>query len=368
VITLPCTGHVDATGFGAYLEAELGAPRRNLQRFASDLAERFAVPHVTLVNSGSSANLAAAHALRERAHNRRAVVAAFTFPTTVSALIHAGFEVSFVDARPDDCQIDPSAIPRDAGLVALTHFLGWPAPVREVRALGIPILQDACETFDMSIDGVPMTTLADATTLSFYHPHHLSSFGGGAVLVHDDALARVVESVAHWGRACTHHLPEARALACPAPEGPDHNFWYVRHGFNLEMSELNACFGRWSLERQAEDEARRALNFAILHEALAPVLRVREAPAVGVTPFVFPLTVAGDDARPLIDRLLSRGVEARSWMGGVIADQPAFRDLPHDGLVHARAIARRSFFVGIHHTLREEDVRAVARIVAEEAR
>ncbi|MBI3183728.1 MAG: excinuclease ABC subunit UvrA, partial [Myxococcales bacterium] len=39
----------------------------------------------------------------------------------------------------------------------------------------------------------------------------------------------------------THHLPESRDLPCPAPSGPDHNFWYVRDGFNVEMSELNAC-------------------------------------------------------------------------------------------------------------------------------
>lgn len=362
----PCTGHVDAHGFGAFLEAELGAPRRNLQLFADDLARRFAAPHVTLVNSGSSANLVAAHALI--GENRRAVVSAFTFPTTVSALRNAGFEVSFVDARPDDCQIDPRAIPGDVGLVALTHFLGWPAPVMEVRARGIPILQDACETLDMRIDDVPIAALADATTLSFYHPHHLSSFGGGAVLTHDGALARQVESIAHWGRACTHHLPESRGLSCPAPSGPDHNFWYVRDGFNVEMSELNACFGRWSLARHEEDEARRRRHYAILHDALAASLIVRPMPDVGVTPFVFPITVRDDDARPLVDRLLARGVEARSWMGGVIADQPAFRDLPHDGLRNARAIARRSFFVGVHHTLAEDDVREVARIVAEEAR
>lgn len=361
----PCTGHVEARGFGAFLEAELGEPRRNLRLFADALSERFAATHVTLVNSGSSANLVAAHALRDRAKSLRAAVSAFTFPTTVSALKNAGFEPYFVDARPNDCQIDPTKIPADVGLVALTHFLGWPAPVREIH--GVPILQDACETFDMVIDGAPIASLADVTTLSFYHPHHLSSFGGGAALTRDDGLARALESVSHWGRACTHHLGEARGLPCPAPDGPDHNFHYVRDGFNVEMSELNACFGRWSLERHEDDERRRAAHYRSLLDALSPVVVTRAAPDVGVTPFVFPVTVRGDDARNLIDRLLARGVEARSWMGGVIADQPAFRDLPHDGLPNARAIARRSFFVGIHHTLEPEAVEAVGRIVAEEA-
>jgi len=358
VIRYPCTGHVDARGFGAFLEQELGEPRKNLQAFARELGALFEAPHVALVNSGSSANLAAACALAERTDKKTAVVSAFTFPTTVSALRYAGFSVRFVDIAPGTFHLDPALVD-DVGVVAVTHFLGFPSPIPR----GPLVLQDACETMAMRIDGEPIARLADATTFSFYHPHHLSSFGGGAVLVRDPTLARVVESVTHWGRACTHHVE----LPCDAPEGPDHFFHYVRDGLNLELSELNACFGRWSLRRHGEDEAKRALHYAILREALGSRLITYDAPEVSVTPFVFPITVRSADARPLIDRLFARGVEARSLMGGVIADQPAFRELPRGDLSHARDLARRSFFVGVHQTLGTEDVREVARIVAEEA-
>lgn len=363
MIRYPCTGPVTAEGFGAFLESSLTAPRANIHAFAASLETMFEAPFVSLVNSGSSANLAAACALRERVRGKRALCSAFTFPTTVSALRVAGFEVSFVDAL--EFQIDPAAVARamtdDVGVVAVTHFLGWPAPVRSIRAPAI--LQDACETMAMRIDGAPIAHFADATTLSFYHPHHLSSYGGGAVLTHDPELARLVESVSHWGRACTHHRDR---LPCHAPDGPDHFFHYVRDGFNLEMSELNACFGRYSLERFAEDERRRARHFTLLREAIGPAVITYEPPEVGVTPAVFPITVREGDARPMIDRLLARGVEARSCMGGVIADHPAFKELPHDGLARARDLARRSFFVGIHQAL--TDVGGMAQIVAEEAR
>jgi dTDP-4-amino-4,6-dideoxygalactose transaminase len=359
----PCTGHVTADGFGAYLEASLTTPRANLHAFAADLSAMFEVPFVTLVNSGSSANLAAACALRERVKGKRALVSAFTFPTTVSALQWAGFEPYFVDT--EGFQIDPAAVDRamnaDVGVVAITHFLGFPSPVPRAPA----ILQDACETMAMRIGGRPIAELADVTTFSFYHPHHLSSYGGGAVVTHDGDLARIIESVGHWGRACTHQLPDDR-LPCPAPTGPDHFFHYIRSGFNLEMSELNACFGRWSLQHFADDELRRAQHYSVLRTAVGDGAVTYAAPDVGVTPAVFPITVHGDDARPTIDRLLARGVEARSCMGGVIADHPAFVHLPHDGLVRARALARRSFFVGIHQAL--PDVAGMARIVAGEVR
>ena len=356
----PCTGHISADGFGAFLEASLTTPRANLHAFASELSAMFAAPFVTLVNSGSSANLAAACALRERVRGKRALVSAFTFPTTVSALQWAGFDVSFVDT--EGFQIDPAAVERamtdEVGVVAITHFLGFPSPIPRAPA----ILQDACETMAMRIGGRPISELADVTTFSFYHPHHLSSYGGGAAVAHDPELARLLESVSHWGRACTHQLPDDR-LPCAAPDGPDHFFHYVRRGFNLEMSELNACFGRWSMRRFRGDELRRAQHYALLLDAVGDRAITYRPADVSVTPMVFPITVRAADARPTIDRLLARGVEARSCMGGVIADHPAFRDLPSDGLVRARALGRRSFFVGIHQAL--EDVAGMAAIVAE---
>jgi hypothetical protein len=45
----PCTGHVAATGFGDYLNAELGEPRRNLALFSDALKSRFAAPYLSLV-------------------------------------------------------------------------------------------------------------------------------------------------------------------------------------------------------------------------------------------------------------------------------------------------------------------------------
>ena len=39
-------------------------------------------------------------------------------------------------------------------------------------------------------------------THSFYHPHHLSSFGGGAVVARSSDFNDQIQSIVHWGRAC----------------------------------------------------------------------------------------------------------------------------------------------------------------------
>jgi CDP-6-deoxy-D-xylo-4-hexulose-3-dehydrase len=214
-------------------------------------------------------------------------------------------------------------------------------------------------------DGSRRPDARHADDWSFYHPHHLSSFGGGAVLSLDEEMQRVVESVSHWGRACTCHVDD---LPCRAPVGASHQFTYVRPGHNLEMSELNAAFGRHQLARWPAMEQARKDRYAILFDALAdsPLLTWAPPERSG-SPFVFPFAVRGGSAEALASRLAARGVETRTLMGGPIADQPAYRGVANDGNANARELSRRSLFVGVHQTLPIDDVRAVAAILRDEA-
>jgi CDP-6-deoxy-D-xylo-4-hexulose-3-dehydrase len=372
----PCTGPVETQGFERFIAEHLGPSRANLKHFGAELGARFGAPHLALVNSGSSANLAAALALAERVGpGAHALTAGFTFPTTLSSLLTAGFEVTVVDTEAGGFCIDAAAVRRalkpHTRVVCVTHFLGFPAALEAVlevaRERDLLVLQDACETMDLRVAGKPAHAHGTLTTWSFYHPHHLSSFGGGAVVCTDAKWLRRVESLTHWGRECTCHYD---ASACTAPEGIHHHFHYTRQGHNLEMSELNACFGRFQLRAWESFEQKRHAHYATLYEALRdePGLTVYKAPEGNGSPFVFPLTVNDGDAAPLARRLMARGVEVRTLMGGAITRQPAYRHVPHDGVPNCTRLAEASLFVGIHQTLPDEDVAAVARIVAEETR
>lgn len=366
----PCTGRVEMAGFDAFLKENLGPSRANLQGFADELGSRFSARHISLVNSGSSANLAAAMALFESTGPGEAIVAGFGFPTTLHSLTSAGYSLRFVDTAPGGFHLHPDALQRaigpDTKVVCYTHFLGFPGQIGPVRnicdAHGLMLLQDACESQHLLADGRPVHELGDLTTWSFYHPHHISSFGGGAVLSTDADMRQRVESITHWGRACTCHYDRAR---CPAPEGMFHNFHYVRVGHNLEMSELNACFGRFQLRSWEDFERRRKSHYRTYVAALSGLstVRIYDGPADNGSPFVFPITVLEGEVPTLARQLAARGVEIRSLMGGVLADQPAFRGVARGDLTTCTSLAKRSFFVGIHQTLSPEAVHTTARIL-----
>ena len=331
------------------------------------------------MNSGSSANLVAALALAQQLQkeNRplRAITAAFTFPTTLSSLLIAGFDVQVVDTEENGFNLCPDALRKACHnfpptLICVTHFLGFPAKIDEIKSIANQykalILQDACETMDLKDNSkTPIHKLGDITTWSFYHPHHLSSYGGGAVICPNYNLHKLCDSIAHWGRACTCHLdPES----CKAPKGFGHNFTYVNLGVNIEISEVNACFGRFQLQRWDDIEKKRKENYQILYNAISDSSStVYPQAELQGSPFVFPVTV-NPYAQDIIQTLTDKGIECRSLMGGAIIDQPAYQHILHDGCKNARSMSQNSFFVGIHQTLSTEHVQHVAKAIKESLR
>ena len=373
----PSIGQVTAEGFGEYLDANLSTPRHNISCFAKELGEIFDAHYISLVNSGSSANLVATMVLAEklRAENipLEAITSAFTFPTTISSLIMAGFSVRMIDTEIDGFNMCPLALEKalqekPTGVVCITHFLGFSAQMDKLMPIarnhGALVLQDACETMDLKDErGEQLHRLGDVTTLSFYHPHHISSYGGGAVICNSQEDYMIADSITHWGRACTCHINND---TCTAPLGQGHNFTYVRQGLNVEISELNACFGRFQLQHWAKMEQERKARYAILFEALkhVPTITVYAAPDNNCSPFVFAMTCHEKNAASIAAQLGALGIECRTLMGGVMGDQPAYQSLPSDGTPNARALAAQSFFVGMHQTLPEQDVRDMAKLTA----
>ena len=366
----PCTGRTAIEGFGDFLKAELNDSRGNIKKLASELTSVTGDAMVTLVNSGSSANLTAAILVKQRCGCRnRVIMAGFSFPTTISSFTLLGFDVELIDTQADGFNMSPEAlgqsIGEDVAAVVVTHFLGFPANLERISALcrtaGCMLIQDACETMNLQADGLPIYAYGDIITHSFYHPHHLSAFGGGVVATRSKEIHDQLQSIVHWGRECRCHYDPA---SCTAPHGLNHNFWYVREGVNLELSELNACFARWQLRTWPQQESLRWEHWRTWTTALSDLSCVQIWPAnQNISPFVFPIAVDAGRFAELTDAIRAAGVEVRSLMGGAIHRHPAYHHLGHGRLKQCERTGSRSFFVGIHQTLARQQVSEASQIV-----
>src|SRR4051794_32615547 len=122
------------------------------------------------------------------------VVPSFTFYASAEAIPATG-------ARPVFCDVDPETfcVTADTVRAALTpqtkavlavHLFGNLAPVRDIEALGVPVLEDAAQAAGATAaDGRP-GALGIAATWSFFPSKNLGAFGdGGAITTSDDAIA-----------------------------------------------------------------------------------------------------------------------------------------------------------------------------------
>src|SRR3954454_22862806 len=125
------------------------------------------------------------------------VVPSFTFYASAEAIPHTG-------ARPVFCDVDPETfcVTADAVRAALTpntkaviavHLFGNVAPVKEIAALGVPVIEDAAQAAgSLTADGRP-GSLGTLATWSFFPSKNLGGFGdGGAITTSDAELAERV--------------------------------------------------------------------------------------------------------------------------------------------------------------------------------
>src|SRR5579875_1611424 len=171
--------------------------------FEAELADYLGVRHVIGVANGTDAITIALRALGVES-GAVVVVPSFTFYASAEAIVNAGAIPVFCDVDPDTRNITADTVraalsPRTAAIVAVDLF-GCPAPADELRALGLPVLEDAAQAAGARLAGRPAGALADAATFSFFPSKNLGAFGdGGAIATADDRVAELARALRFHG-------------------------------------------------------------------------------------------------------------------------------------------------------------------------
>jgi CDP-4-dehydro-6-deoxyglucose reductase, E1 len=332
---------------------------------------------VALVNSGSSANLAAITALTSpQVENRlvpgdEVITPAVTFPTTLAPIIQSGLVPVFVDCEVGTYNIDASkvegAISDRTRAIVVPHTLGNPVDLTVLADIArrheLFLVEDMCDALGATFDGRPVGTFGDLATVSFYPAHQMTMGEGGAVVINQPRLIRVVRSMRDWGRDCWCAPGESNTCGrrfgwCMGelPEGYDHKYTYTNIGYNLKPTDMQAAVGVAQLDRLEGFVKARRRNFARFYEGLSScanwLILPRWDKRAEPSWFGFPVTVEeGVSRRRLVQWLEDGHIETRDIFGGSILRQPGYREIKHrisGDLTNSDRVARDSFFVGVY--------------------
>lgn len=360
---------------------------RYVDEFEKNLGKYLGVNHVSVVNSGSSANLLAFMSLtspllgeRQVKRGDEIITVAAGFPTTVAPIIQYGAVPVFVDVTIPQYNIDVNkleeAFSSKTKAVMLAHTLGNPFDLKAVKDFcdkhNLWLIEDNCDAlgsiYDIDGEDKFTGTIGDIGTSSFYPPHHMTMGEGGAVYTNNAKLHRIIRSMRDWGRDCV--CPSGHDNFCghrfdgqygELPPGYDHKYVYSHFGYNLKVTDMQAAIGVAQLKKFPAFVERRQHNFAKLLAGLQSIADkfILPEPCPNSKPswFGFLLTCReGIDREQVVRYIEKHGVQTRMLFAGNIIKHPCFDELRQDKtayrvvgeLNNTDRIMRDTFWIGVY--------------------
>jgi dTDP-3-amino-3,4,6-trideoxy-alpha-D-glucose transaminase len=283
-----------------------------VEAFEREFASYLGVQHVVGVANGTDALTIALRAMGVGAGDD-VVVPSFTFYASAEAIPPTGARPVFCDVDAETMMVTPETVraaltPATKAVVAV-HLFGNVAPVREIEALGVPVLEDAAQAAgSRGSDGRP-GALATAAAFSFYPSKNLGALGDGG------AIATSSAEIAEAARMLRFHGSR------------DQKTWELI-GYNSRLEELQAAFLRVLLPEldgfaRGRVQAGRHYEDAGLGEFVALPL-----PTPGSVPAWHVYVIRSERVDQIADALSARQIGNKAYYRSPVHRHPAMAHVP----------------------------------------
>ena len=281
-----------------------------VKAFEAEFAEYCGTSHGIGVANGTDAITIALRAMGVQAGDE-VIVPSFTFYASAEAIPPTGATPVFCDIDPDTyCMtaetVKAAMTPRTRAVVAV-HLFGNLAPVADIEALGVPVLEDAAQAAGTTSGAGRPGALGSAATFSFFPSKNLGCFGDGGMITTAD------EGIAERARTLRFH-------------GSHDKVSYEQIGYNSRLDELQAAILRVQLphlDGWADGRRRAAAHYQ--QAGLGELVKLPQ-PLGGVSP-AWHLYVVG---HPQVERLQAAldgaGVGCKPYYRTPVHRQPAMRE------------------------------------------
>lgn len=154
----------------------------------------------------------------------------FTYIATAETVAVLGAKPVYVDIDPRTYNLDPAKLeaaitPRTKAIIPVSLY-GQCADFDAINAIadkhGIPVIEDAAQSFGATYKGRKSGNLSTIATTSFFPSKPLGCYGdGGAIFTSDEELATIIRQIARHGQ--------------------DRRYHHIRVGVNSRLDTLQAA-------------------------------------------------------------------------------------------------------------------------------
>jgi dTDP-3-amino-3,4,6-trideoxy-alpha-D-glucose transaminase len=255
------------------------------------------------------------------------VVPSFTFYASAEAIPPTGARPVFCDIDPETFCVTPetvrAALTTRTKAVIAVHLFGNIAPVAEIEALGVPVIEDAAQAAGSTSQAGRPGALGTLATFSFFPSKNLGGFGdGGAITTSDDELAERVRMLRFHGSR--------------------DKVTYEHVGYNSRLDELQAAILRVQLPHLDDwADGRRAAGRHYEEAGLGELVSL-PVPTAGSKPAWHLYVVRSERADELAAALGEAGHGRKVYYRTPVHEQPAMREYAGDGDLPGTAEAART--------------------------
>lgn len=203
------------------------------QELEQALCKHLRVQYISLFSNGTLALITALQVLEIKGE---VITTPFSFVATSHSLWWNGIKPVFVDIEPETFNIDPekieSAITPQTTAILPVHVYGNPCDVHKIRLIAdkykLKVIYDACHTFDVRLNGIPVLNFGDLSVMSFHATKVYNTFEGGAIICHDLETKKKIDNLKNFG------FVNETTVVTP--------------GINAKMNEVQAAMGLLQLK------------------------------------------------------------------------------------------------------------------------
>jgi dTDP-4-amino-4,6-dideoxygalactose transaminase len=305
----PLRGEIDAAIAGV-IDGSRYILGPEVAAFERDWAAYCGAGHAIGVANGTDALTIALRAMGV-GPGEEVVVPSFTFYASAEAIPPTGATPVFCDVDPETFCVTADTVraaltPRTKAVVAV-HLFGNVAPVAEIEALGVPVLEDAAQAAGTTTDAGRPGSLGTAATFSFFPSKNLGCFGdGGAITTNDDDIAdrcRMLRFHGSYDKTTFAHV-----------------------GYNSRLDEMQAAILRVQLPHlDTWADGRRAAGEHYAAAGLGEVVSL-PVPTAGAHPAWHLYVIKHDRADDLAAAFADRGIGNKAYYRVPSHRQPAMQE------------------------------------------